>query len=113
MKVRYAPPPSAADAYADLTAGNLYRVIGMVADELRLMSDEGQPYLYPAGLFEVVDPSEPPDWQTVYGEDGERYAYPQPLGEPGFFEDYYDGDRRRVAALRTYLAEAWRGPATQ
>ena len=35
MKVRYAPPPSAADAYPDLTPGNTYRVIGVEADELR------------------------------------------------------------------------------
>ncbi len=111
MKVRYAPPPSAADAYPDLTPGNTYRVIGVEADDLRLMSDEGRPYLYPASHFEMVDPREPPDWATVVGEEGERYSYPEALSAPGFFEDYFDGDRRCIAALRAYLAEAWRGAA--
>ncbi len=109
MKVRFAPAPSAKDDYPDLTQGNVYRVIGIEADDLRLMSDEGRPYLYPADCFEVVDPREPSDWETVYGEEGERYAYPRPFGAPGFFEDYFDGDRRCVAALHKYLAEAWRG----
>ena len=31
-----------------------------------------RPYLYPARLFEVVNPSEPADWTTEIGEDGER-----------------------------------------
>lgn len=109
MKVRYAPAPSAEGDYPDLTPGNGYRVIGIEADELRLMSDEGRPYLYPAGRFEVVDSREPSDWETVYGKEGERYSYPRPFGTPGFFEDYFDGDRRCAAALHKYLAEAWRG----
>lgn len=112
MKVRYSPPPSEADAYPDLTPGNAYRVIGIEADDLRLMNDEGQPYLYPAGPFVVVDAREPPDWETKYGEEGERYSYPAPLSAPGFFEDYFDGDRRCVAVFRQYLADACRGEGT-
>ncbi len=108
MKVRYSPAPTAADEYADLTPGNAYRVIGIEADDLRLLNDEGQPYLYPAGLFLVVDAREPADWETRYGEEGERYSYAAPMGAPGFFEDYFDGDRRCAAILRQYLAEIGR-----
>ena len=105
MKMRYQPAPDAAAPHFDLTAGNVYRVIGIEADDYRLMNDEGLPYLYSASEFLVVDPSEPAEWHTVYGAEGERYSYPPELGDPGFFEDYFDGKPECVARLRRYLAE--------
>ncbi len=89
--------------YNDLTIGNVYRVIGIEADYYRIMSDEGCPYLYPPELFTVVDPSEPQDWITTYGEEGERYAYPEALNAPGFFEDYFDDDKEAMRTLRLYF----------
>jgi hypothetical protein len=65
-------------------------VIGIEADDFRILNDKGRPYLYPNNLFEVVDPREPDDWITEFGEEGERYAYPSPLNEVGFFEDFFD-----------------------
>lgn len=98
--------------FRDLTPGNVYRVIGIEADEYRLMNDHGRPYLYPPRLFAVVDPSEPGDWRTWYGDDRERYSYPPQLSAPGFFEDYFDGDRKVMATLHAYLAAtAGRGRA--
>jgi hypothetical protein len=105
MKVRYQPSPGEEMRHFDLTPGNVYRVIGIEADDYRLMNDEGLPYLYSAGEFLVVDPSEPAEWHTQYGDEGERYSYPPELGKPGFFEDYFDGKSECVAALRRYLAE--------
>ena len=49
-----------------------------------------QPYLYSPKLFDVVDSSEPSFWVWEYGEDGERYCYPQEWMYAGFFEDYHD-----------------------
>ncbi|HAE41250.1 MAG TPA: hypothetical protein DCG57_21850 [Candidatus Riflebacteria bacterium] len=77
--------------YPDLSPKQPYFVIGIEADDYRLINDMGQPYLYPADLFEVVDSSEPANWITEYGEEGERYSYPASLKERGFFEDYFDG----------------------
>ena len=34
--------------YPDLTPGQDYVVIGIEADDLRILSDQGRPYLYPA-----------------------------------------------------------------
>lgn len=85
--------------YPDLTPGQEYGVIGIEADDLRVLSDQGRPYLYPAGLFEVVDPREPGDWVTVYGDEGERYAYPPSLNGNGFFEDFFDEDEEAVAVF--------------
>lgn len=85
--------------YPDLSPRQQYMVIGVEADAFRILSDEGRPYLYPARLFEVVDPREPTDWTTEFGEDGERYAYPPPLNSSGFFEDFFEADKEAVATF--------------
>jgi hypothetical protein len=77
--------------YPDLSPKQPYFVIGIEADDYRILNDMGRPYLYPADLFEIVDGKEPGNWITEYGEEGERYSYPVPLKAPGFFEDYFDG----------------------
>lgn len=84
---------------ADLTPGQCYVVIGIEADDYRLLNDQGSPFLYGAELFEVVDPREPADWVSEEGEDGERYAYPPELNVVGFFEDFFDAKREAVAAF--------------
>jgi len=61
--------------YRDLTFGQPYVVIGIEADELRLLNDAGRPFLYPPNLFSLVDSREPVDWVTKFGDDGERYSY--------------------------------------
>jgi hypothetical protein len=59
--------------------------------------------LYPYKVFEIVDPTESPDWITEYGEDGERYSYPREIGVPGFFEDYFDRDAKAIAIFDEYI----------
>ncbi|MBI4551290.1 MAG: hypothetical protein HY710_03430 [Candidatus Latescibacteria bacterium] len=85
--------------YPDLTPGQPYVVIGIEADELRILNDHGRPYLYSRQLFEVVDPRAPEDWVTEVGAEGERYAYPLPLNESGFFEDFFDGKPEAVVTF--------------
>lgn len=85
--------------YPDLTPKQPYVVIGIEADDLRVLNDHGRPYLYPPRLFEVVDPREPADWVKEFGEDGERYAYPPLLNHSGFFEDFFDGKPEAVATF--------------
>lgn len=77
-------------AYPDLSEDQPYFVIGIEADDYRILNDAGKPYLYPPGLFDVIDSREPQDWVTEIGDDGERYSYPPPLNEAGFFEDFFD-----------------------
>ena len=85
--------------YRDLTFGQPYVVIGVEADDLRILNDAGRPFLYPPDLFSVVDPREPVDWITEFGEDGERYSYPPPLNKVGFFEDFFDEKRKAVVTF--------------
>ena len=83
--------------YLDLTSDQPYFVIGIEADDYRILNDSGKPYLYPSHLFAVIDPREPNTWITEYGEDGERYSYPPVLNEAGFFEDYFDGKEEALS----------------
>jgi len=85
--------------YRDLTPGQRYLVIGIEADELRILNDAGRPFLYPPNLFQVLDPHEPADWVSELGDDGERYAYPAPMNKPGFFEDFFDGKPQAVGTF--------------
>ena len=85
--------------YPDLSPLQWYVVIGIEADDLRILNDQGQPYLYPRSLFEVVDGSEPADWISDFGDEGERYAYPAELNAPGFFEDFFDAETGAVATF--------------
>jgi hypothetical protein len=83
--------------YHDLSEGQSYCVIGIEADDYRIINDAGKPYLYPPDIFDVIDTRHPPDWITVFGEDGERYSYPPPLNEEGFFEDFFDHQHTQVS----------------
>lgn len=85
--------------YRELASGRLYVVIGIEADELRIINDAGRPYLYSADLFSVVGAREPRDWVTEFGDDGERYSYPPPLNRSGFFEDFFDQKAEAVATF--------------
>jgi hypothetical protein len=85
--------------YQDLTPGLPYVVIGIEADDYRILNDQGRPYLYPARLFKVIDSSKPHDWIMERGEEGESYAYPQLLSAVGFFEDFFDAKPKAVATF--------------
>ena len=93
--------------YGDLTLGNVYRVLGIEADDLRIISDEGRPYLFPPELFEIVDSSPEPDWVTR-SEAGSFYAYAPELGAPGFFEDYFNDVPTAVGTFRQYVSKLFR-----
>lgn len=85
--------------YRDLTFGQPYVVIGIEGDELRILNDAGRPFLYRPNLFSLIDPREPNDWVTEFGEESERYSYPPTLNQPGFFEDFFDEKRKAVVTF--------------
>jgi len=89
--------------YPDLSPGLSYVVIGIEADDYRTLNDQGRPYLYPSRLFKITDPSKPHDWVTERGEEGDSYAYPQPLNAAGFFELGH-GTRRGGGLVRLSAA---------
>ena len=83
-------------SYPDLTPDQPYLVLGIEADDFRILNDLGRPYLYPRALFSVIDSREPEDWVSELGEDKERYAYPPQFNSSGFFEDFFDGSPEAV-----------------
>ena len=85
--------------YLDLTLEQPYVVIGIEADEFRILNDAGHPFLYPPTLFSIVDDRVPTDWVTEIGDDGERYSYPPALNKPGFFEDFFNQKGKAVATF--------------
>ena len=87
------------EEYKDLTYGQYYVVIGIEADEFRLLNDQGRPYLYPPQIFQIIDYREPSDWISETGENGEKYAYPPQLNHIGFFEDFFDGKESAVSTF--------------
>lgn len=95
MIVRLQHPDESATPY--LTVGQDYAVIGIEADDYRVLNDRGEPCLYPPDRFEVVAAEQPADWREETGADGERYAYPPSLNRPGFFEDFFEGKPEAVA----------------
>ena len=103
---RHAPDGT---VHESLTVGREYTVVGIEADDYRIVDDTGEPHLFNAPCFEATDLTEPPFWECEIGEEGERYCYPKEFGQPGFFEDYFDGDeatRSRFWALHAQLYES-------
>jgi hypothetical protein len=95
--------------YGTLTPGNVYRVIGIEGDDLRIFDDLGDPVLFVPQAFDIVEPAEPIDWIREHGDEGELYAYPAELGKPGFFESWHDGDARARSRLAWHVREiCWR-----
>jgi len=86
-----------------LTPGREYDVIGLEADQFRIIDDDGDPVLFPPSLFIVVKGKLPKDWIEKRGAEGERYAYPPQLDRVGFFEDWHDGQETARHDLSMYL----------
>jgi hypothetical protein len=101
MKVKL--KSSLADRPSRLIFEKSYEVLGIEADWYRILNEKSDPVLYPSELFDLIDDSEPADWLTEHGQDGERYSYPPELSGVGFFEDYHDNKLDAVAAFQEYL----------
>jgi len=84
-----------------LSIGNVYWVIGIERNSYRILSDVGEPYLYPPENFEVIEKGGE-GWNTNF-VDGDKYSYPTEFAEY-FFEDYFETyDPKKRAAIRHYL----------
>jgi len=84
---------------AGLASGQCYPVLGIEADAYRIIDRTGRPYLYESRHFTIVDREIPKEWVIEQGEEGETYAYPRRWRRPGFFEDFFDGKQRVIAAF--------------
>jgi hypothetical protein len=82
----------------------VYRVVGIEADNLRIVSDSGEPVLFNAKAFEFVEPTKPLTWIVDRGRNGEQYAYPHELRHPpDFFERFFDYDMEIRQKFHGYM----------
>ena len=90
MKVVFRQPNTTdGRVISSLSLGKAYDVIGIEADDYRIVDDKGEPLLFDPTCFDLTDRSEPSFWVSVI-EDDAQYAYPAEWMRPGFFEDYFD-----------------------
>jgi hypothetical protein len=96
--------PSWSVAYPELTARNVYRVIAIEADRLRIMNDAGEPGLFERRAFIVIDGRLPVTWLVERDDAGRLHASPPELHAPGdFFAAYRDGDADARTRLQRHL----------
>lgn len=91
-----------------------YLVLGISANDFRVLNDRDDPVLYEPELFAIIDDTEPDDWDSQYGEGGERYAYPRDL--PKYvWEEYHDDVPEAVNIINGYLKRvgpcSWNAPS--
>jgi len=91
--------------HRSLTVGAIYEVVGIGGKHLRVIDDDGEPILFHAALFDVVDPAIPDDWVVNSYSDGENYFDPPEFAERYFYEDYFDGVDSAVKKFKAYLAK--------
>lgn len=68
----------------------------------RLMDDETDPVLFDKYIFEIIEGSIPDDWESMYGDSGQRYCWPMSIGLHGWGESH-EGVSRAVKAVKKYL----------
>lgn len=87
-----------------ITIGETYSVVGIEGNYYRLINDAKEPILYPKVLFDIIDPDIPSDWlETEY--DGEIFIEPPDTSEPGFYENYFDGDQDNIMIYKKMLVK--------
>jgi hypothetical protein len=91
--------------HRSLTVGVTYAVVGIDGKYLRVIDDNGEPILFHAALFDVVDPAIPDDWVVSSCSDGENCLDPPEFAERHFYEDYFDEVDSAVKKFKAYLAK--------
>ena len=85
-----------------LLYGKTYEVLGISSDWYRIIDEQKEPVLFHPDIFEVVDATEPADWISRVGTDGERYAYPSELNV-GLLEGFFNGDETAIRTFWEYV----------
>jgi hypothetical protein len=117
MKIKPIKTKTSDGITLSLTIGKEYEVLGIEADDFRILDDpDSEPYgndpvLFSPDCFEVTDDTKPSFWICSVGDDGERYCYPPEWDGIGFFEDYHDGveevRKQFWEGLRRYYPTTW------
>ncbi len=102
MRVRCKSTKCSDGRIPSLTIGEIYEVIGIEADDFRVIDDAGSPVLFEPDLFDIVDDTRSPDWVSEI-DDGVEYAGPPEFAATGFWEDFFDQDPVAQATFSRYI----------
>jgi hypothetical protein len=89
--------------YKNLNPKMIYEVIGIEGDDFRIINNDNEPCLYSLKLFRIVNKKEPEFWVNEFGEGGERHSYPKAINTPGFFDAFFNGDKKTNNNFETIL----------
>lgn len=89
--------------------GSVYHVLAVdVAPGriwFRIMGDEPTPALFEAEMFEIVTSAIPPTWVAASPKAGRLSFEPEAWSGEGFWERFFDGEPRAVAAFEEERAK--------
>lgn len=86
-----------------VTPGETYEVLAIADDSYRLIDDRGEPYLFEAEAFEIIDDTRPSEWVMERGDEGEEYTGPVEFQAPGFWEDFFEHKPEARMVFARYL----------
>ena len=102
MKVIYKHTPNDG-TIPRLTKGNEYIVVGLDHECYRVLNDANEPILYPKECFSISESGIPNDWIRRKYPDGEYHIDPPECAQPGFYEDYFDGNEQARNTFNTAI----------
>ncbi len=87
-----------------LTVGRVYRVLAVAIDErniveIRMFGDGGPPAIFRLSEFELVSGRLPSNWAVRWDDGCALEMAPERWFEPGFWDEYFDGDKDAVAVF--------------
>jgi len=90
------------DERVPLSTFREYFVLGIEGDAYCIYHDAQGIGLYPPGLFEILDPALPEEWEIASGGRGECHAHPPELRR-GDFASAADGEPDALDRVESYL----------
>ena len=95
---------TAFDTVNHLSEDMVYDVLSIEDNYYRLFDNLGEPVLFPAYAFDIIDNTIDLDWILIRDNDKNiEYYGPSELSDRYFFEDYFNGDKIYLEKLLTYI----------
>ncbi len=89
--------------------GSVYQVLGIGVEpaqtRFRLVGEEATPALFEPEMFEVVSAKIPPTWVVTSPKPGYLSLEPEAWNGAGFWERFFDGEQKAVAAFNEEQAK--------
>jgi len=88
-----------------ISNNKIYDVISIEYDCYRIFNNLGEPALYPADIFDIVDNSIKSDWIMIKEKKEIIYFGPKEFSKGYFFEDFFNGNKIANSILIEYITK--------